>query len=82
MTFPIFEDRATPRSFYPRVTVDTILERVALGEPLVSICADAHMPSRRTIYTWFGDPKFFSRYRAAVQAGIRARALKSTIAKE
>lgn len=82
MTFPVFEDRVTPRSFYPAVVVEVIFERLAKGEPLAHICADAHMPSRRTVYDWFADAEFFSRYQIAVQAGIHARALKSTTAKE
>lgn len=78
VTFPVFEDRATPRSFYPMVVVDVILDRLAQGEPLAHICATPSMPSRRTVYGWLADPTFFSRYQAAVQAGIHARALKST----
>lgn len=82
MTFPVFEDRATPRSFYPAVVVEVIFERLAQGEPLSVICADPAMPSRRSVYDWFSNPEFFARYQTAVQAGVRVRALKSTTAKE
>lgn len=69
MAFPVFSDRVTPRSFYPAVTVDVILERVAQGEPLAHICAEPHMPSRRTVYDWFADAEFFARYQQARTEG-------------
>lgn len=82
MTFPEFSDRVTPRAFYPAVVVDVIFERLAQGEPLLSICADPTMPSRRRVYDWLGNPGIKARYQTAVQQGALARALKSTTTKE
>ena len=39
-------------SGYKTVIADEILERIACGEPLVSICEDGHMPCYKTVMNW------------------------------
>ena len=43
-----------------------ILRRIATGETLTSICRDAHMPERETVYLWREqDEEFNSRFARA-----------------
>lgn len=39
--------------------VEEILSRLAHGEPMARICADAHMPDFSTVWRWEGDDEDF-----------------------
>lgn len=61
---------ATPRRGQPTIYTDalaaTICERLANGESLRQICADADMPARQTVRNWRRDiPGFSALYEAA-----------------
>lgn len=50
-----------------------ILERVAAGETLTSVCADQDMPARTTVYRWQeADGAFRAAYRRAREAQMEA----------
>jgi len=46
-----------PTKFTQKIA-DEICDRIAEGESLYSICADDHMPARRTIYGWLFSEKY------------------------
>lgn len=70
---------------YQKHTGAIILKRLAKGETLASICQDAHIPSRTTVYKWLRDnPDFLIKYRNTQKGDtsfmspfvrVRARAL-------
>ena len=52
-----------------------ILERIAVGEPLRSICRDESMPARQTIYRLLGsDEEFRTAFEASRKIGLEALA--------
>lgn len=73
MSSTAFEPRVTPRAFWPENVVDTILEAVAAGESLASVCARPGMPTRQCFYTWLVNPELNARYIAAVQQAVAVR---------
>lgn len=48
-------ERGRPKAYTPELA-DEIIERIALGESMVSVCADKKMPSRSTVMLWEDDP--------------------------
>jgi hypothetical protein len=49
---------------------EEILQRIATGETLASICKDAHMPQRAIVYKWrMDDPEFDGRFAQARLVG-------------
>ena len=72
---------------YQKRTGAIILKRLAKGETLASICKDAHIPSRATVYKWLRDnPDFLASYQKTQKgdtsfmspyAHVRARALSA-----
>jgi len=54
-----------PSSYTPE-TAEFICARIASGESMVSICADADMPAQVTVYSWLSKfPEFAKRYACA-----------------
>ncbi|UOF78426.1 terminase small subunit [Caudoviricetes sp.] len=54
-----------PSKYSPEL-VDTICERLALGEGLAQICRDEDMPSQTIVYQWLNrHPEFLERYTRA-----------------
>lgn len=45
-------------STYTDKIADEICERLAEGESLNAICADEHMPSRKTVYNWLDEERY------------------------
>jgi hypothetical protein len=71
------QPRNAGRRFFPSVTVDMILEQVAAGKDLSSICENPAMPCRATFYNWIAeDPDLSARYVAAVRKQVVSRAEK------
>ena len=59
---------------------ESLLERLADGEGLLSICADAGMPDRRTVQRWQNDdPEFDAAVTRARETGMFARAEKAVL---
>lgn len=55
--------------------IEELLDRTAKGEPLVQICNDTRMPSRRLVYEWIeGDADFAAQFHAARARGVHALA--------
>lgn len=55
--------------------VKELLDRVSKGEPLLRICEDARMPSRKTVYNWIeADKEFATQLREARARGVHALA--------
>lgn len=53
-------------SLYTPELADEIVERISLGETLISIARDGHMPDRTTVWRWAeAHPDFSQRLRAA-----------------
>lgn len=52
--------------------IEELLDRIADGEPLRSICKDPRMPSKSTVYNWLDDERseFAGRFRARKLIGI------------
>jgi hypothetical protein len=52
--------------------IEELLNRIADGEPLRSVCKDPRMPSKTTVYTWLEDEssEFTGRFRARKMIGI------------
>lgn len=52
--------------------IEELLDRIADGEPLRSICKDPRMPSKSTVYNWLDDDQseFAGRFRARKLIGI------------
>jgi hypothetical protein len=49
---------------------EEILQRIATGETLASICKDAHMPERTVVYKWrMDEPEFERRFAQARLVG-------------
>lgn len=74
---PLPPSRAPAKMGRPTVMTeaikDAILERLAAGESLRTICADDDMPCRRTVFSCMAaDADFLHRYRAAREAGAEA----------
>lgn len=63
------EKKSLPRgrpSLYTDALVDTICERIMMGESLSRICKDKVMPSYRTVCYWLRDrPDFLQKYTCA-----------------
>ncbi|MDZ4370397.1 MAG: hypothetical protein U1C74_03105 [Phenylobacterium sp.] len=58
-------------SGYDSGIVETILDRVGLGETLVSVCRDPAMPCVATVYNWMrANPEFVAAYRHAKQVAF------------
>ena len=55
---------------YTQAIADEILERIALGQSLVSICKRDHMPGMSTVFRWLSDDidSFRERYTDAREA--------------
>lgn len=56
---------------FTRATADAIVERIAEGESLRSICRDDGMPNKSTVFRWLADPgngEFRIMYELARQA--------------
>lgn len=53
-----------PSSYTPEVA-DKICERIAEGESLRTICLDADMPHRATVFRWLSNPSFRDQYTRA-----------------
>lgn len=59
---------------------NAILERLAKGEFLATICAEPGMPNRRTVTNWKNDiPEFGARYKEARDDGFDERAEKALL---
>ena len=55
---------------YSPELVETIIERVALGEPLAKICREHAMPNRRSFYDWIEKhPDIAPRFAHAREVG-------------
>ncbi len=55
--------RSGRRNRYSRASAKVICARIAMGETLLSICADEDMPGRSTVYRWLEkDEKFAIEY--------------------
>lgn len=55
--------------------VTELLDRTEKGEPLTAICADKHMPARKTVYLWMeDDQRFATQLREARARGVHALA--------
>ena len=62
-----------PAKLSPDKARAEILERLAMGESLNSICQDARLPCRRTVYSWiYNDSEFEDEYVRAKRLGIYA----------
>jgi len=60
-------------SRYSEAVVNEICERLAVGETMVSICRDDHMPGLTTVAEWRRAKKDFDdRYRQAMLDGCHA----------
>lgn len=46
-------------SLYSEAVAETLLDRLAAGESLVTICADPKLPSVRTVLRWVGENQDF-----------------------
>lgn len=56
------------RIVYSEEILADILERVALGQSLNSICDEDSMPSRKTVFDWIGNnPEIKTKYEMALQ---------------
>lgn len=54
-----------PSKYTPEL-VDSICQRIALGESLNKICSDADMPNMSSIFKWLGEhPEFSNKYARA-----------------
>lgn len=53
------ETRGRP-STYTQEIADTICERIAEGESLRTICRDAHMPARSSVFKWLSIHTLFA----------------------
>lgn len=56
--------------------IEELLNRLADGEPLRSICKDPRMPSKSTVYNWLDDEtsEFAGRFRARKRIGVHTMA--------
>lgn len=56
--------------------IEELLNRIADGEPLRTICKDPRMPSKSTVYNWLDDEKseFAGRFRARKRIGVHTLA--------
>jgi hypothetical protein len=62
-------------SQFPDSIRDEIVRRISTGETLSSICRDAHMPERTTVYLWREqDESFNQRFARAREIGYDALA--------
>ena len=77
-TTPAATEVPRPRGRPTKKTPDVLGEicrRVSLGETLVSICRDEHMPEWRTVYDWLeADEPFATAYARARDLGFEALA--------
>jgi hypothetical protein len=61
------------RSTYTEELAREICERLSVGETLVSICNDAHMPARQTVSDWcIADADFAGQFARARDRGFDA----------
>ena len=60
---------------HPKALRDAVLERVALGHSLRTICDTKGMPDYKTVMRWVdADPDYCQRYARAKQQGLEAMA--------
>lgn len=50
---------------YPEETRQIILDRIAAGESLRSVCEGEGMPDKATVLRWLSDPEFATKYARA-----------------
>ena len=62
-------DMPKTSSYTPEIA-NKICERMIEGEDLVTICADADMPSRRTVYRWMDEFPDFDTQCARAREGL------------
>lgn len=67
------------KSIFTQAVATIICDRLAEGEPLISICCDGAMPACRTVYVWLKvDSEFAEQYAYARYLG-RGKFIKRTM---
>ena len=67
-------------SGYTETIADEITDRIAMGQSLAKICADAHMPSPSMVFRWLDNPEYVPfRDRYARAREIQAETLADEI---
>lgn len=69
----IAESNKARAVYDPEVFMPAILERLAMGEGLATICRDEGYPSRGAVIDWSARPEWSDRYARAREAGIEAQ---------
>ncbi|QIN63123.1 hypothetical protein SBC1_31470 [Caballeronia sp. SBC1] len=70
--------RHAGRTWFPPVIFDMIIERVAGGESVATICEDQSMPSKSTVYNAISeDPLLSKRFADATRTAVEKRAKQS-----
>jgi len=69
------QPRNAGRRFFPEPVIDQIIERVAAGQDLVTVCENPMFPCRATFYEYLQqDATLMGRYIDAQQRAIERRA--------
>ena len=65
--------------YFSEETLQSILDRIALGEPVVKICAGPGMPTRKTLYEWIAADKDVERRYAVALTSKADKYMDETI---
>jgi hypothetical protein len=70
--------RHAGRTWFPDTIFHMIIERVAKGENVATICEDMSMPSKSTVYAAIAeDPLLSQKFAAATRTAVEKRAKQS-----